>query len=261
MAGNINVIRAKEDFVKVQKGIVRGKAVDPFSLGIYVTILVLGDTDWHLNIKGLSTTLGLTCDRIRRAFSVLEAAGYLRRQRVRDENNHFTGWDYEVGEIPFADMEFSRHTENPDVGKFQHSENPDVGDSRNTGKSQPINKTITESKTIKENTRQEYTKSATRFIVPTLDEVTAYCQERGNGIDPQSFIDHYTSNGWMVGKTKMKDWKAAIRTWEARRRENPTPQAPRPERRYISPEERTLNALARLQARDGMLHTFTPEDQ
>lgn len=55
-----------------------------------------------------------------------------------------------------------------------------------------------------------------RFIPPTVDEVRAYCQERGNSIDPQRFVDHYTSNGWIVGKTKMKDWKAAVRTWEQR---------------------------------------------
>ena len=55
-----------------------------------------------------------------------------------------------------------------------------------------------------------------RFVPPTVDEVRAYCLERGNGIDPQRFIDHYTSNGWMVGKNKMKDWKAAVRTWEQR---------------------------------------------
>ena len=57
---------------------------------------------------------------------------------------------------------------------------------------------------------------AKRFIPPTVDEVRDYCLERGNGIDPQRFIDHYTSNGWMVGKNKMKDWKAAVRTWEQR---------------------------------------------
>ena len=55
---------------------------------------------------------------------------------------------------------------------------------------------------------------AKRFTPPTLEEVTAYCIERGNSIDPQHFIDHYTSNGWLVGKNKMKDWKAAVRTWE-----------------------------------------------
>lgn len=57
---------------------------------------------------------------------------------------------------------------------------------------------------------------AKRFVPPTVDEVRAYCLERGNGIDPQKFVDHYTSNGWMVGKNKMKDWKAAVRTWEQR---------------------------------------------
>lgn len=53
-----------------------------------------------------------------------------------------------------------------------------------------------------------------RFTPPTLEEVQAYCLERNNTIDPQHFIDYYTSNGWLVGKNKMKDWKAAVRTWE-----------------------------------------------
>lgn len=55
---------------------------------------------------------------------------------------------------------------------------------------------------------------AKRFTPPTLEDVIAYCNERGNSVDAQHFIDHYTSNGWLVGKNKMKDWKAAIRTWE-----------------------------------------------
>ena len=53
-----------------------------------------------------------------------------------------------------------------------------------------------------------------RFVPPTVDEVRDYCYERGNSVDPQRFVDYYTSNGWMVGKNKMKDWKAAVRTWE-----------------------------------------------
>lgn len=55
---------------------------------------------------------------------------------------------------------------------------------------------------------------AKRFIPPTGDEVAAYCQERGNGLDPETFVDFYASKGWMVGKNPMKDWKAAVRTWE-----------------------------------------------
>lgn len=58
-----------------------------------------------------------------------------------------------------------------------------------------------------------------RFVPPTVEDVRDYCFERGNSIDPQRFVDHYTSNGWMVGKNKMKDWKAAVRTWEQREKE------------------------------------------
>lgn len=52
------------------------------------------------------------------------------------------------------------------------------------------------------------------FVPPTVDEVREYCSERGNNIDPEVFVDFYESKGWMIGKSKMKDWKAAVRTWE-----------------------------------------------
>lgn len=55
---------------------------------------------------------------------------------------------------------------------------------------------------------------ASRFQPPTIDEVRAYCQERGNSVDPARFVDFYASKGWLVGKTKMKDWRAAVRSWE-----------------------------------------------
>lgn len=57
-------------------------------------------------------------------------------------------------------------------------------------------------------------KKAAAFVPPTLEEVKAYCAERGNKVDAERFYDYYTSNGWQVGKNKMKDWKAAVRTWE-----------------------------------------------
>ena len=57
-----------------------------------------------------------------------------------------------------------------------------------------------------------------RFSKPTIDEVQAYCAERNNGVDAQRWYDYYESNGWKVGKNPMKDWKAAVRTWEQRQR-------------------------------------------
>lgn len=52
------------------------------------------------------------------------------------------------------------------------------------------------------------------FVKPTVDEVRAYCQERRNCVDPERFVDYYEANGWKVGKSSMKDWKATVRNWE-----------------------------------------------
>ena len=61
-------------------------------------------------------------------------------------------------------------------------------------------------------------KSERKKIPPTLEMVAAYCAERGNKIDPNEFVDFYTSKNWFVGKDKMTDWQAAVRTWERRPR-------------------------------------------
>lgn len=63
-------------------------------------------------------------------------------------------------------------------------------------------------------------KRKTSFSPPSISEITEYCQERKNNIDPQSFLDHYDANGWVRGKTKIKCWKACVRTWEKRNNEN-----------------------------------------
>ena len=59
-----------------------------------------------------------------------------------------------------------------------------------------------------------------KFQPPTLEMVTDYCLERVNGVDPERFIDFYESKGWMIGKNKMKDWKAAMRTWARNQRDS-----------------------------------------
>lgn len=63
-------------------------------------------------------------------------------------------------------------------------------------------------------------KETKKFVKPTLEEVKEYCLERKNNIDAETFIDFYESKGWYVGKNKMKDWKATIRTWERNRKQN-----------------------------------------
>lgn len=52
------------------------------------------------------------------------------------------------------------------------------------------------------------------FVPPSADEVRTYCEEKGYSVNPEQFVDFYASKGWMVGKSKMKDWKASVRTWQ-----------------------------------------------
>lgn len=68
--------------------------------------------------------------------------------------------------------------------------------------------------------KEDVKPKAQRFIPPTVEEVNTYCAERNNGIDAQTFVDFYTAKGWMIGKNKVKDWRAAVRTWERSRGTN-----------------------------------------
>lgn len=58
--------------------------------------------------------------------------------------------------------------------------------------------------------------SNARFAAPSVQEVRAYCESRKNGVDPECFVNFNASKGWMLGKSRMKDWRAAVRTWERR---------------------------------------------
>ena len=85
----------------------------------------------------------------------------------------------------------------------------------------PLQK-IEQTNTITNNTNNTYSNTIVRFKPPSLELVKEYCNERKNTIEAESFISFYESKGWMIGKSKMKDWKAAIRTWETRQYKKPT---------------------------------------
>lgn len=87
-----------------------------------------------------------------------------------------------------------------------------------TNDQQRPNKQLTPNKNDKNDKNDKNKKSIgqkrTVFTPPTIDQVKEYCTERKNNVDAERFIDFYSCKGWMVGKNKMKDWKAAVRTWE-----------------------------------------------
>ena len=117
------------------------------------------------------------------------------------------------------------------------------------------NTTCNENVTLEKENRDRYRKEntpcggtkekATRFSPPTLEDVQKYCQERKNKVDAAKFWNFYESKGWMVGKTKMRDWKAAVRTWELEEKQKPRQtqrQSDHKERVYSADE---LNSLVR----------------
>lgn len=79
--------------------------------------------------------------------------------------------------------------------------------------------TAKEGKEEKEVKKEEGRRESGRFAPPTLEAVRQYCLERKNRVDPQRFVDYYEANGWRVGRNPMRDWKAAVRSWETNGRD------------------------------------------
>ena len=194
MAGNIKVIPATDNFLRVSKGIIFDKEVDPLTLGLYVKILCLGKK-WELSIAGLSVSTGVSPDKIRSSFKVLERAGYLRRYKAHGERGRFSGWDYEVSAVPFTDMAKTPTSENTDIGENRHREN----DTQNRDIDIKI-ETISQNREIKH---------------PTRDEVAAYVITLGFA-DPDGFATDYVTfnegRGWIAKTGKpIKNWQNHIR--------------------------------------------------
>lgn len=115
------------------------------------------------------------------------------------------------------------HSEN---GKC-HSEDGKTCKTLTESESVTLTETLTESENVIPPTEESNSRTRKRFRPPTVEEVEAYCFERNNKVDAERFVDFYASNGWRVGKNPMKDWKAAVRTWEKREDNSPMTAAQR----------------------------------
>lgn len=90
------------------------------------------------------------------------------------------------------------------------SENGIIVNSARAASEQQVNS----ARALLEESKEVHTRKRAVFVKPTLDEVVAYCRERRNNVDPVAWMAYYESNGWRVGKTGMKNWRAAVITWE-----------------------------------------------
>ena len=96
------------------------------------------------------------------------------------------------------------------------SENHRLSDQETTGYASEkpnVNVNVNANENVNVN-KKENTKERSSFVKPTMEYVRSYCLERNKGVDPEKWFNYYSANGWKVGKNPMKDWKAAVRTWE-----------------------------------------------
>jgi len=174
----------------------------PVALAVYVYLLTMPDNWVPRRDQVIEHFNGLGRDRYASAMKELRDKGLVWIAETRNERGHVVDRVMVVEALPrgVADCK-------PKVGK------PTSGNIPTLGKSGPL-KIQTSIKDTDIGAKRK------RFTAPTLDEVAEYCKERGNNVDPNRFIDHYEANGWMRGKTKIKCWKACVRTWEKNEAKN-----------------------------------------
>lgn len=120
-----------------------------------------------------------------------ENGAYYSRRMVRDEQRRATN-----------------------IANGRKGGNPALTSSDNRLSNRTPNRTANRKATPSSSTSVEDAPRAAGFVPPSVSEVRDYCVERKNRVNPDTFVDFYTGKGWMIGKNKMKDWRAAVRTWE-----------------------------------------------
>lgn len=218
-------------FIKLQRNIQEWEWYgEPTMVAFWIHLLINAnweDKDWHgekilrgqlvTSLAHLSVETGLSLKQVRVALQRLKkgkqivtiGASKWTKITICDYDSYFTCDDYEG------------QTKGTIEGKQVASEGQAEGILGATTKEDKNIRKQEEEKKVSKDTKEK------KFVKPTVDEVKAYCQERGYNIDAEYFIDYYESKGWVVGKSPMKDWKASVRTWWIKNRAN-APQAPAP---------------------------------
>ncbi len=182
-----------------------GWHTDPATGWLFVNLLLMAnwtDSEWQ----------GMTIERgqLVTGRKALAAQTGLSEQTVRTSLNRLKS----TNEITIASTNKFSVITIVNYGKFQDvPEMPTSTLTSNLTNNQPAaNQQLTTNEQEKQG--EQGIKPRKRFTPPSVDEVAAYCRERGNVVDAQRFVDFYASKGWKVGNAGMRDWHAAVRNWE-----------------------------------------------
>lgn len=161
---------------------------------------------WDFYLDEIAKSLHLGRDTIQKYIKELISAGWIKKGEQQNENGKFGAVEYVLKAFKTTPTVEEKNR----YGKIPLQNNSSI----NT----PINNISTINSP--DNTEIESI-SKTRFQKPKIDEIEAYIKEKKMHFDATDFYDYYESVGWMVGKKHMKDWKAACRTWESKRKDMP----------------------------------------
>ena len=224
VAKMVNRQEHDEHFTMIDNAVLNNVNLSWEARGFLAYLLSLPD-DWSFSLGGL-------------ILQELQAAGYVVINRHKDSSGRFTKctWDiYEHAPIHIAKGETdTKHpTNTPQTvhssktplvetatsGQNHNVEKPDSGKTT-IWKNEPLQST-NKYKVLNKQSTKDKENIQKKFVPPTLEEVQAYCEERNNGIDPEAWYAYYKARGFKLGKgTPMKDWKAAVITWEKKAKEN-----------------------------------------
>lgn len=193
----------KTDYAVIPFSLLRDKRLSLRDIGLLCVMLSMAD-GWEFSVKGLDAIFPNDGESgLRTSLKRIEEAGYLTMERKRGNGGKMGRVEWTVSDVA------SPHVEKPHVDK-PHLDEPHVD---NHGQSKYQSKLISNQVSIKERECVAHTQKA--FTPPTLEEVTAYCNERGNTVDPKRFLEYFEAGNWTDGNgKKVKNWKQKIITWE-----------------------------------------------
>jgi hypothetical protein len=201
-------VNKTKDYVTMSKTHLKEKNMSLKAKGLLSEMLGLPN-EWDYSINGLVSINKENESAIKSTLAELKEFGYLKVTKLLP-NATTSGrieYIYDIYENPLQE------------GKKQEVENQPL-------ENQPLENQSVENPTQlnnKELSNKELSnkelKRGKKFIKPTIEQIQEYCLERSNGVNAEAFYDFYESKDWYVGKNKMKDWKACVRTWEQRKKE------------------------------------------
>lgn len=209
----------EDGFTVINNSILRDTNLSDGAARLLLYMLSMSD-EWSFSTNMLAKTFNVAKSTIVARVTELKKAGYIKTKNVVDDKGHFKSVTWDIFEEPQTAF-----------GKNPCSEISVFGSDRIRTEPHSVSTAFGKTRTIRNNNDKEISnikeismEKNNSFIPPTIEEVASYCKERNNDIDPESFVAFYSSKGWRIGKTPMKNWKMAVITWEKRSKPKKKPE-------------------------------------